>query len=329
MYTKKKYSTKAMLRWTRRELRFFIVWSLIITILYELLGLKWLQIPWTALALIGTAVAFLIGFQSNAVYGRLWEARQIWGGIVNDSRMLTIMIKEMITNEHAKNPATEQEIADHQKVIVYRHIAWLSALRHAMRSVKPWEAFRLNKRNQEWIDALHIPELEHTLEEDLQKHLSDNDYNEVIGKTNKAAALLAQQMHHLRRLKDKGLIWEISFLELKSKISELMTHQGKSERIKNFPYPRQFATLGYTFVNLFIMILPFGIIPEFAKLGSSITESFPIVGQYFIWLAIPVSTVVSWIFNTMQRIGNLCDNTFDVSSNDVTISTISSGIEFD
>jgi len=329
MYTKKKYSTKAMLRWTRRELRFFIIWALIITVLYELLGLKWLQIPWTALALIGTAVAFLIGFQSNAVYGRLWEARQIWGGIVNDSRMFTIMIKEMITNEHAKVPATEKEITDHQRVIVYRHIAWLSALRHAMRSVKPWESYRLNKRNQEWIDALHIPELEHTLEEDLQKRLSDKDYKEVIGKTNKAAALLAQQSHHLRMLKERGLIWEFSFLELKSKISELMTHQGKSERIKNFPYPRQFATLGYSFVNLFIMILPFGIIPEFAKLGTSMVDSFPIVGQYFIWLAIPFSTIVSWVFNTMQRIGTVGENPFEGSANDVPISTISRGIEID
>ena len=57
--------------------------------------------------MIGTAVAFLIGFQSNAVYDRLWEARKIWGAIVNDSRMLTLMIKEMINNEHAEQKATD------------------------------------------------------------------------------------------------------------------------------------------------------------------------------------------------------------------------------
>ena len=113
MYTKKKYSKKTMFHWTRREIRFFVIWSLIITVLYELLGLKWLQVPWTALALIGTAVAFLIGFQSNAVYGRLWEARQIWGGIVNDSRMFTIMIKDMITNEYTSNPAKDEELNEH------------------------------------------------------------------------------------------------------------------------------------------------------------------------------------------------------------------------
>ncbi|HEY5690769.1 MAG TPA: bestrophin family ion channel, partial [Cyclobacteriaceae bacterium] len=102
MYTKKKYSGRTMLRWTRRELRFFVISAVIVTVLYEVMGLQWLQVPWTALALIGTAVAFLIGFQSNAVYGRLWEARQIWGGIVNDSRMFAIMVLDMVTNEYAK-----------------------------------------------------------------------------------------------------------------------------------------------------------------------------------------------------------------------------------
>lgn len=329
MYTKKKYSSRAMLRWTRREIRFFIIWASIVTVLFHIAGFQWLQIPWTALALIGTAVAFLIGFQSNAVYGRLWEARKIWGGIVNDSRMFTIMIKEMVTNEHAIDPATDDELGDIKKTIVHRHVAWLTSLRHAMRSIKPWEAYRLNKRNQEFLDVLHIPELESTLEEDLEKHLSKEEYELVLSKTNKAATVLSIQSNHLRKLKERGLIWEFSFLELNSKISELMTHQGKSERIKNFPYPRQFATLGYSFVNLFIMLLPFGIVPEFAKLGASLVGNFPVVGEIIVWLAIPFSTIVSWVFNTMQRIGTVGENPFEGSANDVPISTIARGIEID
>ncbi len=329
MYTKKKYSGRMMLRWTRRELRFFIVWSLIVTALYELLGLQWLQVPWTALALIGTAVAFLIGFQSNAVYGRLWEARQIWGGIVNDSRMFTIMVLDMITNEYAKDPATEEELADHKKTIVMRHIAWITALRHAMRQIKPWETYRANRRNSEWVNMLHIPELESTLEDDLKKYLSDEEYKEVLNATNKSATVLKLQSNHLRRLKERGLIWEFSFLELEGTISNLINHQGKSERIKNFPYPRQFATLGYDFVNIFIWLLPFGIVPEFSSLGSNIMQDFPTIGIYFVWLAVPFSTIVSWVFNTMQRIGTVGENPFEGSANDVPISTISRGIEID
>ncbi len=318
-----------MLNWTRRELRFFILLAIIITLLYEIVGLQWLQVPWTALALIGTAVAFLIGFQSNAVYGRLWEARKIWGGIVNDSRMFTIMIKDMITNEYVKDPATEEELRDLKKTIVYRHVAWLSALRHSMRSIKPWETVQQNRRNQEWLKMVHIPELESTLEDDLKLHLSETERKHVLSKTNKSASILSLQSSHLRKLKERGLIWEFSFLELEHKISDLMDHQGKSERIKNFPYPRQYATLGYDFVNTFILILPFGIIPEFSKLGAELSQSFPLIGPYFVWLAVPFSATVSWIFNTMQRIGTVGENPFEGSANDVPISTMSRAIEID
>ena len=329
MYTKKKYSAKQMLLWTRRELRFFFLWALAITALFEVVGLHWLQVPWAALALIGTAVAFLIGFQSNAVYGRLWEARQIWGGIVNDSRMFGIMVKDMITNEHAKTPATEAELEGLKQTIIFRHIAWLSSLRHAMRQIKPWESFRSNKKNQHFVDVLHIPELESSLEDDLKLHLSDVEYSEVLSKTNRANAVLTLQSNHLRALKERGLIWEFSFLELEAKISALVTHQGKSERIKNFPYPRQYATLGYDLVNTFVLLLPFGIIPAFSNLGTTFEDSFPVIAPYFVWLGVPFSAMIAWVFNTMQRIGTVGENPFEGSANDVPISTISRGIEID
>lgn len=329
MYIKKKYSTKMMINWTRRELRFFLVFSIIVTVLHEIFGLRWLQIPWTALALIGTAVAFMISFQSNAAYGRIWEARQIWGGIVNDSRMFAIMVRDMITNEYASDPASNEEIKEVKRQIIKRHIAWLTSLRHAMRQAKPWESYRQNRRNQEWLEKIHIPELESTLEEDLKEVLASSEYNYVLSKSNRQATVLSLQSKHLRQLKERGLIWEFSFLELESKLSDLMTHQGKSERIKNFPYPRQFATLGYDFVNLFILLLPFGIVPEFGSTAVELSEEFPIVGQYFIWFAIPFTTIVAWVFNTMQRIGTVGDNPFEGSANDVPISSMARAIEID
>ncbi|MEM8893061.1 MAG: bestrophin family ion channel [Bacteroidota bacterium] len=329
MYTRKKYKVRDMIKWTKRETRFFIILAFLVTFLHEVVGLGWLRIPWTPIALLGTAVAFLIGFQSNAAYGRIWEARKIWGGIVNDSRMLAIMIMDMITNEYAKDPATDEELQDHKKAIVYRHIAWMTALRHAMRRPKSWERKRTTKEEKEWEEMINVPETKSTLEEDLAGLISDEEKKTVLSKTNKAAALLQLQSAHMRKLKERGLIWEFSFLELEDKLSELITHQGKSERIKNFPYPRQFATLGYDLVNLFILILPFGIVPEFAKLESVLIESYPWIEHYFVWLAIPFSAIVSWIFNTMQRIGVVGENPFEGSPNDVPISTISRGIEID
>jgi putative membrane protein len=44
------------------------------------------NIPWLPVSVVGTAVAFYVGFKNNQAYDRMWEARKICGGIVNDSR---------------------------------------------------------------------------------------------------------------------------------------------------------------------------------------------------------------------------------------------------
>ena len=101
MYTRKTYPLYDMARWTRTDTYKFFVIGVIPVFLYDILDFKWLHFPWLPIALIGTAVAFLVSFKNNASYGRLWEARQIWGGIVNASRSFGVMVNDFITNEHA------------------------------------------------------------------------------------------------------------------------------------------------------------------------------------------------------------------------------------
>ncbi len=332
MYTKRIYSIKDMSKWTKWETFLFFIVALIPTILFEIFDLKWLQVPWTPIALVGTALAFVIGFQNNAAYGRIWEARKIWGGIVNTSRTWGMKVNAMITNEYAENKVTDDELKREIKILNYRHIAWLTALRFAMRQNKSWEVFMEHKSNNRWSDLIHIPEREFTLSESLNSYLAKEEKEYILSKNNKQTALLNLQSKHLKHLKDlkeKGLVWEFSFLELENVLEELFTLQGKSERIKNFPYPRQYATIGHFFVWTFLLLLPFGIIPEFAKIGSKLVDIYPIIGKYFVWAAIPFSMIVSWIFHTMEKIGRAGENPFEGTANDVPISTISRGIEID
>lgn len=329
MYTKAKYSFPDLIMWTGWELMWFALIGLVPTALFQLAGFKWLQLPWTPIALVGTAVAFLIGFQSNAAYGRIWEARKIWGGIVNASRTFAVLTLDTVTNEHADPLLEESELETHRRTIVHRHIAWLTALRHTMRLQKQWEDADNYKSSGKWNDRIHVPEFETTLEDDLEAWLSEAEKAEVLAKTNKCTALLRLQSQHLRDLKEKGVIWEFSFLELEALVAELFTLQGKSERIKNFPYPRQFATLGSDFVRVFIAILPFGVIPNFAQLGQEISRSHPQIGANFVWLSVPFIMVVAWVFHTMYRIGKVGENPFSASADDVPISTIARGIEID
>jgi putative membrane protein len=327
MYTKKIYTAFQMSMWTRYETILFLIVILAWVSGYYFLDLSWLKIPWTPLALIGTAVAFVIGFQNNAAYGRIWEARKIWGGIVNTSRTFGMFLQDMLTNEHTETALSEGELKEEIKTLTYRHIGWMTALRFAMRAPKPWETTVNEKSNQEW--GIKPPEFTTKLEKELKPYISESDFEYVMSKNNKQTALLYLQSHHLRKLKEKGVVWEFSFLELEGVLQECFTLQGKSERIKNFPYPRQFATLNHFFMWIFVMFLPLSLVPQFAEIGVEFATTHPLVGDLFIWFSVPFYVVVAWIFHTMERIGRTGENPFEGTANDVPISTIARGIEID
>jgi putative membrane protein len=318
MHTGKGYSFKEVILWTRRDILGLLVLAVIPTVLYQVFDFKYLTLPWLPLALLGTAVAFVVGFKNNASYDRLWEARKIWGAITNLSRSWGITINDYITTNHAKKAVSEQEIKNEQQVLMNRHIAWLTALRFQLRENRPWEAINL-AHNKEYKNKFFIVE-EHDKSsiEAIKPYLSDIELEKVRQKTNIAAQIIALQSAHLKNLFNLGYIEDFRHMELEKVLLELYNQQGASERIKNYPYPRQFASINYWFIKLFIVLLPFGMIPEFAKLGGN-----------FVWMTIPFSVLSSWIFTTMERIGETSENPFEGSANDVPITSICRNIEID
>ncbi|WP_317898375.1 bestrophin family protein [Aurantibacillus circumpalustris] len=310
MHSGRRFTLKQVVFWTRRDLYFFIIISLIPTSLYYFFDIKWLVIPWVAIALIGTAAAFLVGFKNTQTYNRLWEARQIWGAIINTSRAWGILTKDMVKSD-------KEEI----RTLYYRHIAWLTALRYQMREPRVWENMHL-KSNVEFRSLYNVPEHETKIEAELEKFLNPDELAYILRKKNRATQIISLQSSHLSRLKDDGKLSEFDFIELEQTLVTLYDHQGKSERIKNFPYPRQFATINQMFVRLFIAMLPFGILQEFGKMSASI-------GEAFIWATVPCSVIVGWVFHVMERIGEATENPFEGGANDVPISSISRTIEID
>ncbi len=336
MYTRRNYSVIAMLGWTRRNIYKFIIIATIPTALYVIFDWKFIHLPWLPIALVGSALAFIVSFKNNASYGRLWEARKVWGGIVNTSRSITIMFNDFISNEHAHEKLSDEELFKIRKTLVLRHVAWMTSLRHALRAPKPWEMSSVNKSDREYMSKIQINERKFSLEEELDGYLSEEEKAFVLSTKNKQSACLNLQSKQLRELKEKKLIWEFSFLEMENLIVELFTLQGKLERIKNFPYPRQFATLNLFFVWIFIVLLPFGIINVFDEIGMQILKGYEepssfikIIGNGFVWLSIPFSVIVSWIFHTMERIGEVSENPFEGIANDTPITTMARGIEID
>jgi putative membrane protein len=128
MHAGSHYTIKEFLFWTRRDIYILVVLAIVPTLLYHYLGWHWLAIPWVPITLVGTAAAFIVGFKNTQTYNRLWEARQIWGAIVNSSRAWGIMVKDCVISEDV---ATDTKAI--HKQLVYRHIAWLTALRFQLR----------------------------------------------------------------------------------------------------------------------------------------------------------------------------------------------------
>lgn len=310
MHAGRRFTLSEVIYWTRRDIYLFIEFSFIPTALYYFFDVRWLVIPWVAIALIGTAAAFVVGFKNTQTYNRLWEARQIWGSIINTSRSWTVLSRDTIDTD-------KKEI----QVLVYRHLAWLTALRYQMREPRTWENMRL-RSNIEYARIYNVPEKEIPLEQELAKFLGADEQAYVLGKKNRATHIIALQSRHLKRLKDAGRISDFDYIELQRTLAQLYDHQGRSERIKNFPYPRQFATVNQMFIRLFVGVLPFGFLQEFGKLTTEL-------GDAFIWLTMPCAIIVGWVFHLMERIGESTENPFEGGPNDVPITNISRTIEID
>lgn len=306
MHTGNHYKLSEFLVWTRRDIYVLVILAAIPTALHQLLDLQWLAMPWVPVALIGTASAFLAGFKNTQSYNRLWEARQIWGSIVNSSRSWGIMAKDFV---HADKSIHEQ--------LIYRHCAWLTALRFQLRKPQSWE--NQNKSyNKEYHKYFAVPEWNSKLEDELKKYLSEEEYNYVLGKKNRATQIINLQSQHLRQLRANGQIESFEYVEMERRLADLYDQQGRCERIKNFPYPRQFASINLFFIWIFVIMLPFGMLNEFQKLG-----------EYFAWLTIPASLIVSWVFTCIEKVGEATENPFEGGANDIPMAALCRTIEID
>ncbi|MBC9797336.1 bestrophin family protein [Sinomicrobium weinanense] len=312
MHTGSHYRLKEFLHWTQHSIFLLFVIAFVPTFLYEVVGWKWLGIPWVPIALIGTAAAFIAGFRNNATYDRMWEARKIWGSIINSSRTWGIMVRDYI---RADEPETEKEI---HRALIYRHIAWLTALRFQLRTPKNWENIHTKKYNRKYLKRYTVPEWETDLAEELKPFLSEKERQHILSKKNRATQLIALQSGHLKALNGNGKLDTLCLVEMENVLNDFYVFQGQGERIKNFPYPRQFASINLFFIRLLVWMLPFGMLNEFDKLGA-----------YWVWLTVPFSIVVGWVFTSLEQVGESTENPFEGSANDIPMAALSRTIEID
>lgn len=309
----KGYRLSEFLIWTRREIYVLLALGAVPVCLYELAHWRWLAMPWTVVALIGTATAFIVSFKNTQTYGRTTEAQQVWTGILNLSRAWGLMSRDYVQNERAC------------RQLVDRQLAWVTALRYQMRRQRAWESTH-RRTNAEYQRRYCVPEHDTALEVELARFIDPDELRSVLGARNKATQLLANQSRAVKELFNGGEIVVNFFIEMEKGIKELLDHQGRSERIKNFPYPRQYAIINAFFIRFFCVLLPFGLLKEFDALNA--VANGWMKGQ-MVWLVIPFSVMISWMYTTLEQVGASTENPFEGGANDVPIAQINRMIEIE
>ncbi len=196
MYVQRVFNPIRILMFSVKPVIIFAAYASIIASLYAYCEFHWLKIPWVPLASVGVAVAFYIGFKNNSAYDRTWEARKIWGGIVNSSRSWGSMVSGFITNEFTETNFTETELEEHKRRLIYRHIAWTYRLKRQLRVLKPWEHdANLNRRYRKYIEELFPTDDPET---ELKLFLADEEVQNILNKKNACTRLFISKHKTLK-----------------------------------------------------------------------------------------------------------------------------------
>ena len=114
------------------------------------------------------------------------------------------------------------------------------------------------------------------------------------------------------------LVDDFRHMELQNLLNEFYALQGKCERIKKFPFPRQYGYMSFLFVGLFIFLLPFGLVHEFHQMGAVVS-----------WMAIPFTVIIGWVYLVMELVGDYSENPFEGLGNDIPMLALCRTIEID
>jgi putative membrane protein len=228
--------------------------DVVIAVAYVFGGWTWLALPDVPLSIFGGVIGVIAGFRNASAYARWWEARIIWGAIVNSSRSFAREVLSMI-GAHEECHAVECELGEVRRKLLKLQIAYVHTLRNQLRGQSPW------------------PE--------LVGLISDEEIERLRTENNVPLAIQQYIASIIARCNQRGWIDNVGWVNLDRTLSTLMDCQGASERIKNTPMPRHYDLFIRLFVNIYCMLLPLGMV---ASLGLWTPIGSTLVG--FIFLAL-------------------------------------------
>ncbi len=228
-----------MLRYIGWPLALLLVWDIVVTLLYVYVPHPGFELPILPMTLLGSALALFLGFRNNNSYHRWWEARTLWGAMVNASRSYGRAVTHLVD----KRP----ESLELRHALVMRQVAYVNALRCHLR--------RQPSMNE------------------IRPYLGPGEAEALEGVANVPNAILNETAAMLSDAMRLGWTDSIRRTQIEQLLVDMSNAQGGMERIKNTPLPREYAYFPTLFVQMFCVLLPVGLVDSlgiYTPLASSI-----------------------------------------------------------
>ncbi|MEI6947666.1 bestrophin family ion channel [Paraflavisolibacter sp. H34] len=199
------------------DLLFILAVGLVFNYLSDVFDAVIPEMPISVPTFLGTGISVLLSFKMSQSYDRWWEARKVWGAIVNDSRSLVLQLQTFVGG----GTATRR--------MAYRQIAWCHALGQSLRGTDPMAR--------------------------LERYL-DREELEVIAKhANKPLAIVQLNAAELRELKNGPGLDVFAQVQLDNTLVRLVDAMGKAERINSTVFPVTYRLFLHYAIYLFVIVL--------------------------------------------------------------------------
>jgi len=169
----------------------------------------------------GLVMGLILVFRVNAGYDRWWEARKLWGNIVNHCRNLVIIIENYLQTGDTKEKS--------------RVINYVAAMPFLVKN---------NLRGDNSCD-------------DVKHLVGELDLLKIMRSDNEPVVLSSMIAHALNHFRTQNQLDSFAFFRAEETRGLILDCHGACERILKTPIPFVMAIKSRRFIFLFLMALPF------------------------------------------------------------------------
>lgn len=289
MIVKRNFNPLRVIQYVKTELSFAVIVTVTVFLIHNQ-NFTVVSLPFSISAILGSALAIFIAFRNNSSYSRWWEARTLWGGIINSSRVFArLIITFTDSHKHQQNYDYERS-EQFKKEMIYKVIAWAHALRLHLRKQDNWN--------------------------ELKPFLSPQEFEQIESKHNKPNYIQLISGEKIYEAMANGTLGGFDSFQMEGQLLSLANYQGGCERIKNTPLLKQYDFFTRLFLYTFMLLLPFSLIGDFTKMNID-------------YLMIPVTIIISFVFAIIGKVGEVNEDPFENRITDVPLTAMCNTIERD